>query len=304
MRGKITFFLDEMREGTDAEKMKSCRRLRRFLRTAVGVNPADETTVVLAALRETGYDPDRSQARAGRLPDRPGHPRRARRRVPLGKLRVVGAVPAGAHVRRHLVRARVARAAHRRRRSPSTTASAARARARTSIPAPSPSCSSSQPSWEPPAGRVGHVGVVPRHRHARRAGAAGARAGLGDLRRRGDAPHHAHRSVRPVRRRASARAAPAAVTCGAQRSATPISASSSASAASGSSTLIVVMPSARAVFRLLPMSSRNTASGGRHAELAAGELVDARVGLAQPDHRRLDEDVEERAQQARCRRPR
>jgi len=64
MRDKITFFLDEMREGTDAEKMKSCRRLRRFLRTSVGVNPTDETTVVLAALRETGYDPDRSQAHA------------------------------------------------------------------------------------------------------------------------------------------------------------------------------------------------------------------------------------------------
>jgi hypothetical protein len=62
MRAKITFFLDEMREGTDLEKIKSCRRLRRFLRTGVGVNPTDETTVVLAALRETGYDPDRSQA--------------------------------------------------------------------------------------------------------------------------------------------------------------------------------------------------------------------------------------------------
>jgi hypothetical protein len=62
IRGKITFFLDEMREGNDLEKIKSCRRLRRFLRTSVGVNPADETTIVLAALRETGYDPDRSQA--------------------------------------------------------------------------------------------------------------------------------------------------------------------------------------------------------------------------------------------------
>jgi hypothetical protein len=62
LRGKIALFLDEMREGTDLEKIKSCRRLRRFLRTSVGVNPADETTVVLAALRETGYDPDRSQA--------------------------------------------------------------------------------------------------------------------------------------------------------------------------------------------------------------------------------------------------
>ncbi len=62
MRGKIAFFLDEMRESNDVEKIESCRRLRRFLRTSVGVNPADETTVVLAALRETGYDPDRSRA--------------------------------------------------------------------------------------------------------------------------------------------------------------------------------------------------------------------------------------------------
>jgi hypothetical protein len=70
MRTKIAFFLDEMREGTDAEKMKSCRRLRRYLRTSVGVNPPDETAVVLAALRETGYDPDRSQeSRDGCLTD-------------------------------------------------------------------------------------------------------------------------------------------------------------------------------------------------------------------------------------------
>lgn len=62
MRDKIAIFLDEMREGNDLEKVKSCRRLRRYLRTSVGVNGADETTVVLAALRETGYDPDRAQA--------------------------------------------------------------------------------------------------------------------------------------------------------------------------------------------------------------------------------------------------
>ena len=84
----------------------------------------------------------------------------------------------------------------------------------------------------------------------------------------------------------------------------PTTRSSSASAASGSSTLIVVMPSARAVFRLLPMSSRNTASAGSTSELAADELVDARVGLAQPDRDRLDEHVEERAQRARALRPR
>jgi len=61
MRGKIGFFLDEMRESDDVDKVKSCRRLRRFLRTSVGLNPGDETAVVLAAMRETGYDPDRSQ---------------------------------------------------------------------------------------------------------------------------------------------------------------------------------------------------------------------------------------------------
>jgi hypothetical protein len=60
IRGKIATFLDEMREGGNVEKVKSCRRLRRHLRTTVGVNTADETTIVLAALRETGYDPDRS----------------------------------------------------------------------------------------------------------------------------------------------------------------------------------------------------------------------------------------------------
>jgi hypothetical protein len=70
MRTKVAFFLDEMREGNDAQKMKSCRRLRRFLRSDVGVNPADETTVVIAVLREVGYDPDRSQAsRDGCLTD-------------------------------------------------------------------------------------------------------------------------------------------------------------------------------------------------------------------------------------------
>src|SRR5262245_10051812 len=63
MRGKIGFFLDEMRESNDVDKVKSCRRLRRFLRTSVGLNPGDETAVVLAAMRETRYDPDRSQAR-------------------------------------------------------------------------------------------------------------------------------------------------------------------------------------------------------------------------------------------------
>jgi hypothetical protein len=62
MRGKISFFLDEMRESNDVDKVKSCRRLRRYLRTSVGLNPGDETAVVLAAMRESGYDPDRSQA--------------------------------------------------------------------------------------------------------------------------------------------------------------------------------------------------------------------------------------------------
>jgi hypothetical protein len=62
IRDKIAIFLDEMREGGNVEKVKSCRRLRRYLRTTVGVNTADETAIVLAAMRETGYDPDRSQA--------------------------------------------------------------------------------------------------------------------------------------------------------------------------------------------------------------------------------------------------
>lgn len=62
IRQKIVTFLDEMREGGNVEKVKSCRRLRRFLRTTVGVNTVDETAIVLAAMRETGYDPDRSQA--------------------------------------------------------------------------------------------------------------------------------------------------------------------------------------------------------------------------------------------------
>lgn len=61
MRERIAHFLEELREGTDPEKVKTCRRLRRFLRTAVGVTPADETAVVLAAMRESGYDPDRSR---------------------------------------------------------------------------------------------------------------------------------------------------------------------------------------------------------------------------------------------------
>src|SRR5262249_41791897 len=70
MRAKVAFFLDEMREGNDAEKTKSCRRLRRFLRTDVGVNPPDETAVVIAVLHEAGYDPDQSQAsRDGCLTD-------------------------------------------------------------------------------------------------------------------------------------------------------------------------------------------------------------------------------------------
>jgi hypothetical protein len=70
MRGKVAFFVDEMREAGDAQKMKSCRRLRTFLRTEVGVNPPDETAVVIAVLHESGYDPDRSQAsRDGCLTD-------------------------------------------------------------------------------------------------------------------------------------------------------------------------------------------------------------------------------------------
>src|SRR4029077_20434805 len=62
IRQKIGTFLDEMREGGNVEKVKSCRRLRRYLRTTVGVNTADETAIVLAAMRETGDNPERSQA--------------------------------------------------------------------------------------------------------------------------------------------------------------------------------------------------------------------------------------------------
>ena len=62
--------------------------------------------------------------------------------------------------------------------------------------------------------------------------------------------------------------------------------------ASGSVTLIVVMPIARAGLRLMPRSSRNTAAARLHVELREHQLVDARVGLAQPDHRRLDDHVE------------
>ena len=60
----------------------------------------------------------------------------------------------------------------------------------------------------------------------------------------------------------------------------------------GRSTLIVVMPIARAGLRLMPRSSRNTAVGASTSSSLEHELVDARVGLAQPDDRRLDDDVE------------
>ena len=44
------------------EKIGTCRRLRAFLQTELGLNSRDETAVVLGAMREGGYDPDRSRA--------------------------------------------------------------------------------------------------------------------------------------------------------------------------------------------------------------------------------------------------
>ena len=82
-------------------------------------------------------------------------------------------------------------------------------------------------------------------------------------------------------------------------SANPSACSSSTSATSGSVTLIVVMPIARAGLRLMPRSSRNTLSDASHAEPVEHELVDPRVGLAQPLDRRLDDDVEREGAEAR-----
>ena len=60
----------------------------------------------------------------------------------------------------------------------------------------------------------------------------------------------------------------------------------------GSTTLIVVMPIARAGLRFTPRSSRNTQPSGGDVEALAHELVDPRVGLADPLDRRLDDGVE------------
>ena len=60
------------------------------------------------------------------------------------------------------------------------------------------------------------------------------------------------------------------------------------------STLIVVMPMARAGLRLMPRSSRKTHVVGLDVEQLAGHLVEARVGLAHADLARLDDDVEQR----------
>ena len=73
----------------------------------------------------------------------------------------------------------------------------------------------------------------------------------------------------------------------------PSSASSSATAAAGSATLIVAMPIARAGFRFTPRSSRKTVAAGSTSSRAHDELVDARVGLAEPLDRRFDHDVEQ-----------
>ena len=56
----------------------------------------------------------------------------------------------------------------------------------------------------------------------------------------------------------------------------PVAADSSRRASPGSETLMVVMPMARAGFRLMPRSSRYTTSSGRTPHRLAGQLVDAR----------------------------
>ena len=58
------------------------------------------------------------------------------------------------------------------------------------------------------------------------------------------------------------------------------------------STLMVVMPIAAAGLRLMPRSSRNTHSAGSTREQLAGDLVEARLGLAHADLARLDDLIE------------
>ena len=89
IRQKIAIFLDEMREGGNVEKVKSCRRLRRYLRTTVGVNTDRRDGDRARRHARDGLRPGSQPGPPGRLPLRPGHPDRARRRLPLGKLQHV-----------------------------------------------------------------------------------------------------------------------------------------------------------------------------------------------------------------------
>ena len=58
-------------------------------------------------------------------------------------------------------------------------------------------------------------------------------------------------------------------------------------------TLMVAMPSARAGFRFTPEVVEEHGLGGRDAERLARQEVEALVGLAHPDDRRLDHGVEQ-----------
>ena len=62
IREKVSRYVNELKATGDDEKIGTCRRLRAFLQTELGLNSRDETAVVLGAMREGGYDPDRSRA--------------------------------------------------------------------------------------------------------------------------------------------------------------------------------------------------------------------------------------------------
>lgn len=62
IRDKVSRYVNELKATGDDEKISTCRRLRAYLQTELGLNSRDETAVVLGAMREGGYDPDRSRA--------------------------------------------------------------------------------------------------------------------------------------------------------------------------------------------------------------------------------------------------
>ena len=62
IREKVSRYVNELKATGDDDKVGTCRRLRAFLQTDLGLNSKDETAVVLGAMREGGYDPDRSRA--------------------------------------------------------------------------------------------------------------------------------------------------------------------------------------------------------------------------------------------------